>query len=122
MNPPNGLAALAQGAIISPFTRTRRLLEKAPAGHTRPIDLTIGDPRETMPAFVPDRLSEAKALLASYPKIRGSDDLRHAIAAWIGRRYGIAGKIDAMREILPVSGSREGLFFAAIPAAGRKQV
>ena len=24
---PNGLAALAQGAIISPFTRTRRLLD-----------------------------------------------------------------------------------------------
>jgi aspartate/methionine/tyrosine aminotransferase len=120
MNPPNGLAALAQGAIVSPFTRTRRLLERAAPGHAKPIDLTIGDPRETMPAFVPDRLSEARALFASYPKIRASDDLRNAIAAWIGRRYGIAGAIDAAREILPVSGSREGLFFAAMPAAGRK--
>ena len=64
-----------------------------------------------MPAFVPDRLSEAAALFASYPKIRASDDLRNAIAAWIGRRYGIAGEIDAAREILPVSGSREGLFY-----------
>jgi N-succinyldiaminopimelate aminotransferase len=71
---------------------------------------------------VPDRLSEARALFASYPKIRASDDLRNAIAAWIGRRYGIAGAIDATREILPVSGSREGLFFAAMPAAGRKRV
>ena len=122
MNPPDGLAALAQGAIVSPFTRTRRLLERAPAGHAKPIDLTIGDPREVMPAFVPDRLSEARALFASYPKIRASDDLRNAIAAWIGRRYGIAGAIDATREILPVSGSREGLFFAAMPAAGRKRV
>ena len=122
MNPPDGLAALAQGAIVSPFTRTRRLLERAPAGHAKPIDLTIGDPREVMPAFVPDRLSEANALFASYPKIRASDDLRNAIAAWIGRRYGIAGEIDAEREILPVSGSREGLFFAAMPAAGRKRV
>ena len=122
MNPPDGLAALAQGAIVSPFTRARRLLERAPAGHAKPIDLTIGDPREVMPAFVPDRLSEARALFASYPKIRASDDLRNAIAAWIGRRYGIAGAIDATREILPVSGSREGLFFAAMPAAGRKRV
>jgi N-succinyldiaminopimelate aminotransferase len=122
MHPQDGLAALAQGAIVSPFTRTRRLLERAAPGHARPIDLTIGDPREAMPAFVPDRLSEAKALFASYPKIRASDDLRNAIAAWIGRRYGMAGEIDATREILPVSGSREGLFFAAIPAAGRKRV
>ena len=35
---------------------------------------------------------------------------------------GIAGEIDPAREVLPVSGSREGLFFAAIPAAGRKPV
>jgi aspartate/methionine/tyrosine aminotransferase len=110
MNPPHGLAALA------------RLLERAAPGHARLIDLTIGDPREVMPGFVPDRLSEANALFASYPKIRASDDLRNAIAAWIGRRYGIAGQIDAAREILPVSGSREGLFFAAMPAVGRKRV
>lgn len=122
MNSPNGLAALAQGALISPFTRTRRLLERATPGHAKSIDLTIGDPREAMPAFVPDRLSEANALFASYPKIRASDDLRNAIAAWIGRRYGVAGEINPTGEILPVSGSREGLFFAAIPAAGRKRV
>ena len=122
MNSPNGLAALAQGAIVSPFTRTRRLLERAAPGHAKTIDLTIGDPREVMPAFVPDRLSEANTLFASYPKIRASDDLRNAIAAWIGRRYGIAGEINQAGEILPVSGSREGLFFAAIPAAGRKRV
>ena len=77
----NGLAALAQGAIVSPFTRTRRLLEGKAAGHAKPIDLTIGDPRETMPGFVPDRLSEANALFSTYPKIRTSDELRTAIAA-----------------------------------------
>ena len=122
MNSPNGLAALAQGAIVSPFTRTRRLLERGTPGHAKSIDLTIGDPREVMPAFVPDRLSEANTLFASYPKIRASDDLRNAIATWIGRRYGIAGEINPTGEVLPVSGSREGLFFAAIPAAGRKPV
>jgi N-succinyldiaminopimelate aminotransferase len=122
MTDVNGLAALTGGAVLSPFTRTRRLLERAQPGHAKTIDLTIGDPREKMPAFVPDRLSEAKAALGSYPKIRGTDELRHAISAWIGRRYDIAGKIDATREVLPVSGSREALFFAAIPAAGRKRV
>jgi N-succinyldiaminopimelate aminotransferase len=119
---PNGLAALADGAVISPFTRTRRLLERAKPGHANPIDLTIGDPREAMPAFVADRMKEASALFGAYPKIRGSDELRKTIAAWIGRRYGIGDAIDPTHEVLPVSGSREGLFFAAIPAVGRKRV
>ena len=119
---PNGLAALADGAVISPFTRTRRLLERAKPGHAKPIDLTIGDPREAMPAFVADRMKEAIALFGAYPKIRGSDELREAISAWMGRRYGIGDAIDPMREVLPVSGSREGLFYAAIPAVGRKRV
>jgi aspartate/methionine/tyrosine aminotransferase len=122
MSEPNGLHALAHGAVISPFTRTRRLLDGVAPGHAKPIDLTIGDPREAMPAFIADRLREAYALLGSYPKIRGSDELRGAIAQWIGRRYGMQGKIEATREVLPVSGSREALFFAAIPAAGRKRV
>ena len=114
--------ALAHGGVISPFTRTRRLLDGIAPGHAKPIDLTIGDPREVMPAFIAERLNEASASLGTYPKIRGTDELRKAIAAWIGRRYGIAGAIDATREVLPVSGSREALFFAAIPAAGRKRV
>jgi N-succinyldiaminopimelate aminotransferase len=71
---------------------------------------------------VAERLEEASALFGTYPKIRGSDELRKAIAAWIGRRYDIGDAIDPMREVLPVSGSREGLFYAAIPAVGRKPV
>jgi aspartate/methionine/tyrosine aminotransferase len=118
----DGLSALAHGAVLSPFTRTRRLLEGVAPGHASPIDLTIGDPREAMPAFVPGKMQEAAAQLGSYPKIRGSDELRGAIAAWIGRRYGLAGQIDPVREVLPISGSREGLFFAALPAVGRKRV
>ena len=120
--PGSGLEALAHGAVLSPFTRTRRLLEGVQPGNAKAIELTIGDPREAMPAFTPDKMSDAKDLLASYPKIRGSDELRGAIAAWIGRRFDMAGGIDPNGEILPVNGSREGLFFAAFPAAGRKSV
>ena len=43
--------------------------------------------------------------------------MRKAIAAWIGRRYGIAGEIDATREVLPVERLARGLFFAAIPGS-----
>src|SRR5919108_5954747 len=118
----SGLEALAHGGILSPFTRTERLLAGIEPGHKKPIEMTVGDPKEVMPDFVFDRMAEAKQLLATYPKIRGSDELRGAIAGWIGRRYGIAGQIDPAREIHPLNGSREGLFFAALPAVGRKRV
>jgi N-succinyldiaminopimelate aminotransferase len=114
------LASLADGTILSPFSRLRRLLDGVPPGE-RPIDLTLGEPRETMPAFVAEKITEAEALFAKYPPIRGSDELRGAIADWIGRRFGLAGAIDPAREILPCNGSREGLFYAALPAVGRKR-
>lgn len=117
-----GLEALAQGAILSPFTRVARLLEGIAPGNDKVIEMTAGDPKEAMPGFVIDKMAEVRHLLSSYPKIRGSDDLRGAIAAWIERRYGLAGQIDPAREVHPVNGSREGLFFAALPAVGRKQV
>jgi aspartate/methionine/tyrosine aminotransferase len=122
MTAVSGLEALAHGAILSPFTRVDRLLAGIEPGYKKPIEMTVGDPKEVMPGFVVDKMVEAKHLLSTYPKIRGSDDLRGAIADWIGRRYGITGRIDPAREIHPLNGSREGLFFAALPAVGRKRV
>ena len=122
MSQPSGLAALAHGAILSPFTQLRRLLDGIPPGHANPIDLTIGEPREAMPPFVVEKLAEAAADYGKYPPIRGTDELRDAIAAWAARRYGEAVTLDAKREILPLNGSREGLFLAALTAAGRKPV
>jgi aspartate/methionine/tyrosine aminotransferase len=122
MHSANGLETLAKGAVLSPFTRIARLLDGIPPGIADTIEMTAGDPNETMPGFVVDRMAEAKATLGTYPRIRGSEDLRKAIGSWIERRYGLAGKIDPLREVHPLNGSREGLFFAALPAAGRKRV
>lgn len=115
-----GLQALAHGAVLSPFSRLRQLLEGIPPGSDKPIDLTLGEPRETMPPFVIDKLKEAEALYAKYPPIRGSLELREAIAAWMTRRYGPTVVVDPETEVLPLNGSREGLFYACFPAVGRK--
>ena len=120
-----GLTALASGAILSPFTRLRRLLvgiEPGLAAGQEPIDMTIGEPREAMPAFVADKMRDAQASFAKYPPIRGSDELRGAITSWIERRYDLAGRIDPVREVHPLNGSREGLFYAALPAVGRRKL
>ena len=114
-----GLAALAQGVVLSPFTRTRRLLaDIEPAMSV--IDMTIGEPREAMPGFIVDSIAAAQATFAKYPPIRGSEELRRSIATWIGRRYGLGDTIDVAREVHPLNGSREGLFYAALPAVGRR--
>jgi N-succinyldiaminopimelate aminotransferase len=91
MNAVTGLEAMVRGEILSAFTRLHRLLEGIPAGHAKPIEMTAGDPKEAMPGFVMDRMEEAKQLLATYPRIRGSEDLRKAIGAWLERRFGLAG-------------------------------
>lgn len=122
MTSHTGPAALANGAILSPFTQLRRLLAGISPAHETPIDLTIGEPREAMPAFVRDKILEAADSLGRYPPIRGTPELREAIARWSAKRYGEAAGLDPEREVIPVNGSREGLFFAAIPAMGRKQV
>ena len=117
-----GLHALAEGVILSPFTRLARLLADIKPGHAKVIEMTAGDPNEAMPPFVVEKFKEAEASLGSYPKIRGTDELRQSIASWIDRRYQLKPGIDAGREIHPLNGSREGLFFALLPAVGRKKV
>ncbi len=116
------LSSLADGTILSPFSRLRQLLDGVTPETARTIDLTLGEPRETMPPFVAAKIAEAEATFAKYPPIRGSDQLRGAIADWLARRYGLRGAVDAASEILPCNGSREGLFYAAFPAVGRKRV
>jgi N-succinyldiaminopimelate aminotransferase len=116
----SGLHALTSGEILSPFTRLRRLLDGIAPGHERPIDLTLGEPRETMPSFIVDKLREVEGLYAKYPPIRGSDELRGAIGDFLVRRYRLPTPIDIATEIIPTNGSREGLFTACLPAAGRK--
>lgn len=118
----HSIHTLTSGAILSPFTQLRRLLSGVEPGHSQPIELTIGEPREAMPQFISTKLNEAFDLYGKYPPIRGSDALKSAIAGWLSRRYAIAGGIDPAREILALNGSREGLFFACIPAVGRKTI
>ena len=108
-------------SIVSPFARLRRLLGTMEPGRTPGIDMTIGEPRHDMPDFLMAKLQESMAGFAKYPPIKGTDDVRRAIAEWIGRRYPSAAKIDPERHVIPIVGSREGLFSAMFPAIDRKR-
>jgi len=107
--------------IQSPFARLRALLEGLAPGRP-PIDMTMGEPRHGLPDIVASRLEGAVAGFGKYPPSNGIPHLREAIARWLERRYSpLAGSIDPDRHVLPLNGSREGLFSAIFIATARKR-
>jgi len=118
---PNDAALTSLDALVaSPFARLAELLKGLKPGKT-PIDLSLGEPRALVPTFLGPVLEEHLAEFGRYPPIRGIPTLREAIAKWMGRRYpALAECIDPERHVLPLNGSREGLFSAIFPALARK--
>lgn len=107
-------------AIASPFARLGELLRGIEPGAVA-IDLSLGEPHADLPSFVAPILAEHVAEFGRYPPIRGIPALRQAIADWITRRYpALGGAIDANTHVLPLNGSREGLFSAIFPALARR--
>ena len=93
-----------------PFEKLRALLSGvAPNEKLRPINLSIGEPKHPTPELVKKALIQALDGLAVYPLTAGLPELREAVSAWLGRRYGIA-RPDPATQVLPVNGTREALF------------
>jgi N-succinyldiaminopimelate aminotransferase len=106
--------------VRSPFARLGLLLEGTAPG-APPIDLSLGEPKALIPSFLGPTLQEHLHEFGRYPPIRGIAPLREAIVGWMGRRYpGLRGHIDPDTQVLPLNGSREGLFSAIFPAMARK--
>jgi N-succinyldiaminopimelate aminotransferase len=115
-----GLTSLDE-LVSSPFARLTALVGGIEPG-AAPIDLSLGEPRALIPSFLGPILERRLSEFGKYPPIRGIPGLREAIAAWLGRRYpALASRIDAETQVLPLNGSREGLFSAIFPALARKQ-
>ena len=93
------------------FPRLRKLLDvHAPGGPV--VHMTIGEPRHPFPAWVGDVIADSLEGIGRYPANDGTPDLQTAIAAWIARRYGV--NVSADRQVLPLNGTREGLFNACL--------
>ena len=95
-----------------PFERLAQLKAGVVPPSDKPhIALSIGEPRHAPPQFVIDALARNMDGLAAYPQAKGVPQLREAIVNWLNRRFDLApGMLDPERHVVPVSGTREGLF------------
>jgi LL-diaminopimelate aminotransferase len=84
----------------------RRALE---ARGVEVIDLGAGDADLAPPPLAVERLRGAVGdpRFSRYPFQAGLPAFRHAVADWMGRRFGVA--VDPDRELLPLLGSKEGI-------------
>jgi N-succinyldiaminopimelate aminotransferase len=108
-------ASVHRPGARSPFVRLGALLASLAPGKAA-INLAVGEPQHPIPAFVGPTLAAHIAGFGRYPPGKGTDPFRHAAADWLARRFALARPLDPEREISALSGTREGLFFAALVA------
>lgn len=106
-----------------PLATFQDLVRELKADGEGPVhDFSIGDPVEPTPAFIRQAARDAIPEVSQYPTAAGLTALREAIAAWVGRRFGVA--VDPEREVLPTAGSKEAIFHAPLgflDAHGRRR-
>ncbi|MGH6870645.1 MAG: aminotransferase class I/II-fold pyridoxal phosphate-dependent enzyme [Rhizomicrobium sp.] len=102
------------------FVQLATLLERERPG-APVVNLSVGDPRGAVPAFVTEALARHAHQFGEYPAINGTPDWREAAAGWLTRRFELGdGALDPQRHVLPLNGTREGLFlapFVVVPEA-----
>ena len=103
---------------ISPFQRTRDLLSNT-NGKDDWIDLSIGAPRHDTPEIIRDVLNNNFDKYRHYPSANTSDHFGKNLSEWIRNRFQLETD-DITNNILPISGSREGIFFGSLLATKLK--
>ena len=105
---------------LSSFAKLAELLKDAtpesfPIGNA-PVAMTVGEPQDEPPAFIAEIVNRDARDFGRYPPLAGTPSFRVACGAWLARRFNLpASAIEPDAQILPLNGSREGLFFAAFP-------
>jgi acetylornithine aminotransferase len=110
------LSPVLGGMAAYPFARLAETKRRLLAEGADLIDFGAGEPREETPAFIREALVAALDPLSTYPLADGLPELRAAIAAWAGRRFG--APLDPDTEIVPSFGSKEAIFHLALVLDG----
>ncbi|TCM63826.1 succinyldiaminopimelate aminotransferase [Acinetobacter calcoaceticus] len=92
-----------------PFEKLNLLFQDIQPANMPLIALSIGEPKHPAPEFVKHAIVENFQHLSTYPNSKGLLGLRQSIATWLTQRFKL-NHIDAEKQILPVTGTREGIF------------
>ena len=100
------------------FNIVRELLIEARRKGEDIIDFGMGNPDQSTPPHIVDKLVEAakRGKNHRYSASRGITKLRHAISDWYGRNYDV--DIDPEREAIVTLGVKEGLAHLALAMMG----
>ena len=107
-----------------PFEKLRTLLHGIEPPALAPVSLSVGEPRHPAPRVALDALTENIRKVENYPSTRGSDELRQTMAQWICQRFQIDANCASTiteQHVIPVNGTREGLFAIAQCVLDRTQ-
>ena len=100
-----------------PITEIQETARRMRDAGDRLIDFSIGDPREPTPPFIRERLIETVPEVSQYPTPSGLASLRHAIADYVGRRFGV--EADPATQVIPAAGAKEAIFSAPLAFVDR---
>lgn len=99
------------------FPRLRALLDHHQPGG-EPVAMSIGEPQHALPSLLAETLAKHASGYNKYPPIDGTPGWREAVGGWLTQRYDLAETaLDPHAQILPLNGTREGLFMSAMALA-----
>ena len=94
-----------------PFVRLEQAKRELAARGVELIDFGKGDPREPTDGRIRQALADSVTEVSTYPLAEGLPELREAVSAWCGRRFGV--RPDPATEVIPTYGSKEAIFLLA---------
>lgn len=107
-----------------PFEKLSKLLEGITPASIQPVSLSVGEPKHPAPQIALDALISGIRKIENYPPTKGSEALRQSISQWICSRFEIDDSFANTicdEHVIPVNGTREGLFAIAQCVLNRQQ-
>ena len=95
-----------------PFDKLRLLLSNI-KNNAKVIDMSIGQPMHAVPFFIKEIINNEQDKWNTYPPLSGITALRNSYLNWLKRRFRV-DNFFSEKNILPLSGTREGLFSIAM--------
>jgi succinyldiaminopimelate transaminase len=102
------VSPILRGQATYPFVRLNQAAAARRAEGLDVIDFGMGDPREPTDPRIIAALRDGVRDRMGYPAAVGLPELREAVAAWAGRRFGVS--LDPERHVIPTLGSKEAIF------------